>query len=117
MPARSTTPGDPFAAPQRGFTSSAPARNWQQGLLTGNGTIGAIVMGQPHDETFYLSHASLFLPKDDVNTKPDMASKLEEVRKAGWMELRQDGQHGERGSARGDQSAARIRSSARWSCM
>jgi alpha-L-fucosidase 2 len=72
---------DVFAAPARGFTSSAPARNWQQGLLTGNGTIGAIVMGQPHDETLYLSHASLFLPKDDVNTKPGMASKLEEVRK------------------------------------
>jgi hypothetical protein len=35
-----TVPNEFFALPPRGFVSSAPAKNWQHGILTGNGTMG-----------------------------------------------------------------------------
>lgn len=72
---------DCFAAPGRGFVSEKPAAGWQQGLLTGNGTMGALVMGQAHDETIYLSHASLYLPNRNSERYLDMASRLGEIRK------------------------------------
>ena len=53
---------DFFAHPERGFISNQPAENWQHGLLTGNGTIGAIIMGKPYNETITLSHELLYLP-------------------------------------------------------
>ncbi|MEI8235273.1 MAG: glycoside hydrolase N-terminal domain-containing protein [Verrucomicrobiota bacterium] len=52
---------DYFAAPARGFVSSRSAGNdWEKSLLTGNGTMGVMVPGDPFDETLYLSHAALF---------------------------------------------------------
>ena len=70
-----------FSAPSRGFISSAPAANWEHGILTGNGTIGALVMGNPHDETLFLNHASLYLPNSDESGPIDMASRLDAIRK------------------------------------
>jgi len=37
--------------PERGFISSQPAKTWEQGLICGNGTIGANVLSRPLDET------------------------------------------------------------------
>ena len=51
-----------FNSPDRGFTSWLPGRSWDEALLSGNGTIGAMVMGRPHDETILLNHALLYLP-------------------------------------------------------
>lgn len=54
-----------FATPKNGFTSDDWVHNTQEfrhGLLTGNGTSGAIVLGRPYDENIYISHASLYLP-------------------------------------------------------
>ena len=31
-----------LAVPERGFVSSEPGETWEQGLLSGNGTIGAL---------------------------------------------------------------------------
>jgi hypothetical protein len=49
--------------PKRGFTSTTlidnPAREWQQALISGNGRMGAMVMGHPLDETIILSEISL----------------------------------------------------------
>ena len=72
---------DFFARPARGFVSSAPATNWQHGLLTGNGTLGAIVPGNPYDEKIFISHGALFLP-NPVNARyVEMASRLPEIRR------------------------------------
>ncbi len=72
---------DIFATPVRGFISQQPAEDWQHGLLTGNGTMGAIVLGNPYDETLFLSHASLHLPLPKSKYLMEMNSRLGEVRK------------------------------------
>lgn len=72
---------DGFARPERGFVSCRPAADWEHGLLTGNGTIGAMVPGQPCDETLYLSHAGLFLPSPQAPAPVAMASRLSDVRR------------------------------------
>ena len=44
------------------FEADAPAEDWRHAMLTGNGTIGAMVEGNVSDELMHLSHAKLFLP-------------------------------------------------------
>jgi alpha-L-fucosidase 2 len=51
-----------FKPPLRGFVSDHPAEDWSQSLLTGNGSMGALVMGHPHAEAIHLSHAGLYMP-------------------------------------------------------
>ncbi len=69
-----------FNSPDRGFTSWLPGRSWEEALLSGNGTIGAMVIGRPHDETIILNHALLYLPAS-LPIKPiDQASRLNEIR-------------------------------------
>jgi hypothetical protein len=72
---------DPFAVPSHGFVSSAPAPNWEHGLLTGNGTLGAIVLGRPHDETLFVSHAGLYLPNKNSPDYMRMVDRLAEIRR------------------------------------
>jgi alpha-L-fucosidase 2 len=69
-----------FSSPARGFISVRPAPHWDHALLTGNGTQGAMVMGNPCDETIYLSHAALYLPEAQTDTSLDMARHLEKIR-------------------------------------
>ena len=81
----------PFAAlaeqaiqpPARGFISSQPANSWEQALISGNGRMGALVYGQPLDETIVLNHARLFMPLHPPLPPPDTASHLQELRD--WM--------------------------------
>ena len=44
------------------FEANAPASDWRHAMLTGNGTIGAMVEGNVSDELMHLSHAKLYLP-------------------------------------------------------
>lgn len=69
-----------FKKPDRGFTSWQPAENWEQALLTGNGTMGAMVIGQPVDETVILSHAALYLPQKRSGKTYIQRGKLEEIK-------------------------------------
>lgn len=69
-----------FQAPERGFTSWLPAPNWDHGLLSGNGTMGALVFGHPHDETIIMSQSQLYLPQEKSDELIDQASRLEEIR-------------------------------------
>ncbi|AFD06685.1 glycosyl hydrolase family 95 catalytic domain-containing protein [Solitalea canadensis] len=69
-----------FVAPARGFTSWQPAANWEHAMLTGNGTMGAMVMGQPYDETIILSHAALYMPLAQSKKPISQADRLEEIR-------------------------------------
>lgn len=52
-----------FERPRAGFVSSKPAENWEHSLLSGNGTMGAMVIGEPYKETVICSHALLYLPQ------------------------------------------------------
>ena len=72
---------DYFTTPAQGFISDRPAGDWSHSLLTGNGTMGALVMGQPHAETLHLTHASLYLPAPISEGFPEMDMELGTVRK------------------------------------
>lgn len=71
---------DYFKRPSRGFTSWLPAATWEHCLLTGNGTIGALVFGNPHDETIILSHGTLYLPRQRSARPFQQYQHLEEIR-------------------------------------
>lgn len=66
--------------PERGFISSQPADTWEQGLISGNGIIGANVFCNPLDETIIFSHSGLFLPMGNPLMPPDNAARLFEIR-------------------------------------
>ena len=50
--------------------------DWQHSLLTGNGTLGAMVPGNPFEVTIYLSHAALYLPSPEADQGVQMAPHL-----------------------------------------
>lgn len=68
-------------APSSGFVSWLPATTWEDALLTGNGTIGAMVMGYPYEETVILNHALLYLPNEKPVIPPNMAPQVDQIRK------------------------------------
>lgn len=80
-PAPAQHPAADPGAPERGFVSSRPGESWEHGLLSGNGTIGASVLGQPLDDTIVLSHERLFLPERPPTLPPLMGPRLFEVRR------------------------------------
>ena len=68
--------------PERGFISSTPADTWEEGLLCGNGTIGANVLSRPLDETVIFTHERLFMPTGDPVMPPEvMGDRLFEIRR------------------------------------
>ncbi len=67
--------------PEKGFVSWLPASTWEEALLSGNGTLGAMVMGYPFEEKIIVNHALLYLPNDAPLVPPDMAIHLDEIRK------------------------------------
>ena len=67
--------------PERGFISSQPAETWENGLISGNGTIGANVMSRPLNEIIIFSHERLFLPMGKPVMPPDNGNRLFEIRR------------------------------------
>lgn len=47
---------------ERGFHSDRPAKIWEESLVSGNGIMGAMVTGDPYQESIVLNHALLYLP-------------------------------------------------------
>ncbi len=78
--ATSASPG-PLPVPERGFISSQAAKSWEEGLISGNGTIGANVMSRPLDERIIFTHKHLFLPQGPPLMPPDSSVRLFEVRR------------------------------------
>jgi len=72
--------GGGLAVPKRGFVSSQAGETWEQGLISGNGTIGANIRGVPLDETIVFTHERMFLPQGKPVVPPDTAARLPEVR-------------------------------------
>jgi alpha-L-fucosidase 2 len=68
------------APPERGFISKAPATKWEQALVSGNGTHGAMVFGVPADETVIINHGLLYLPLHPPLPAPETATILPEIR-------------------------------------
>jgi len=72
---------DPLSdPPSRGFVSTRPADTWEKALISGNGTIGALVMSRPLDETVIFSHERLFMPWEPDLPVVDMAPHLDTIR-------------------------------------
>jgi len=69
-----------LVVPERGFISSEQARTWEEGLISGNGTIGINILSRPLDETVIFSHERLFLPQGPPTMPPDNANRLFEIR-------------------------------------
>ena len=67
--------------PARGFVSSQPADTWEQGLICGNGTIGANALSRPLEEIIIFTHERLFLPQGDPLMPPDNGVRLFEIRR------------------------------------
>ncbi|MCU4174278.1 glycosyl hydrolase family 95 catalytic domain-containing protein [Carboxylicivirga sp. N1Y90] len=66
--------------PRKGFVSWLPAAKWEDALLTGNGEMGAMVMGNPFEETIILNHALLFLPNEKPVIPPDMTDYQDTIK-------------------------------------
>jgi hypothetical protein len=67
--------------PERGFISSRPADTWEEGLLSGNGTIGANALSRPLNERVIFTHERLFLPQGPPTMPPDTSARLFEIRR------------------------------------
>jgi len=66
--------------PERGFVSTTPAKTWEEGLLSGNGTIGTNMFGNPLDETIIFTHERMFLPVHKAIIPPNQSDLLFEIR-------------------------------------
>lgn len=66
--------------PERGFVSSKPATTWEEGLISGNGTLGVNIFSRPSEETIIFSHERLFLPQGQPVVPPNNAHLLFEIR-------------------------------------
>ncbi|MCB1132467.1 MAG: glycoside hydrolase family 95 protein, partial [Verrucomicrobiae bacterium] len=69
------------AAPERGFTSKAPAAKWEDALVSGNGIHGAMVFGVPQDETVIINHGRLYMPLHKPLPPPETATILPDIRR------------------------------------
>ncbi|MCD6118085.1 glycoside hydrolase N-terminal domain-containing protein [bacterium] len=69
-----------FNYPEHGFVSSKQAGRWEESMIVGNGTIGALVPGNPKKEHIILSHEKLFMPEYPPTKAPDIGKYLPEIR-------------------------------------
>lgn len=67
--------------PERGFVSSQPAKTWEEGLICGNGTIGANALSRPLKERIIFTHERLFLPMGPPVMPLDQSARLFEIRR------------------------------------
>jgi hypothetical protein len=61
--------------------SSRPAQTWEEGLICGNGTIGANALSRPLNERVIFSHERLFLPMGAPVMPADQSARLFEIRR------------------------------------
>lgn len=65
---------------KRGYFSRQVPKRWEEAMLCGNGTIGAIIMGQPLEETVVFSHEKLFIPWKEKLPPVESAGDLRQIR-------------------------------------
>jgi alpha-L-fucosidase 2 len=66
--------------PEHGFVSRLAASKWEESMLTGNGTIGALVPGDPLNERIILCHEKLFMPAYPPQPAPPLYKYLDKMR-------------------------------------
>ncbi len=65
------------------LVSSQPAKRWEEALLTGNGNMGAMVLGRPYDETIVVNQCELYLPKGSLEIVQDFSGFMPAFKEAG----------------------------------
>jgi len=70
-----------ISPPDHGYVSNLSASRWEEAMITGNGTFGALVMGYPLKERIILSHEKLFMPENPPTNAPDLGGSLDIFRK------------------------------------
>ena len=60
--------------PERGIYDTAPATDWTQGFLTGNGEYGAVLFGAPALEKVVFNHHRFVLPNGTRSVTPPVIS-------------------------------------------
>ncbi|MFW5857590.1 MAG: glycosyl hydrolase family 95 catalytic domain-containing protein [Planctomycetota bacterium] len=58
-----------------------PATAWESAMVSGNGTLGAMVHGQPREETIIVNHERLFLPREAPGDPLAVAEHLPALRR------------------------------------
>lgn len=66
--------------PDKGAASSVPASRWGEAFLTGNGRMGAMLFGDPQNETLVANHCRLFLPLGSREIVADLVAHMPEAR-------------------------------------
>lgn len=66
--------------PEHGFVSRLPASKWEESMITGNGTMGALVLGNPLNELIILGHEKLFMPEYPPFEAPPLHKYLDKIR-------------------------------------
>ncbi len=77
----SITTAAPLPFPERGFVSIRPAKNWEEGLITANGTLAINALSRPLNERIIFNHERLFMPMGKPHMPPDQSARLPEIRK------------------------------------
>lgn len=65
---------------RKGFVSERPAEDWTTAIVTGNGVMGEMIMGDPTRETIIMNRANLWLPLHRPLPPVDTASHLQDIR-------------------------------------
>ena len=71
---------NPGAGITHGSISHTPALRWEDAFVTGNGRMGAMLFGNPTDETLVANHCRLFVPLGTREIVPDLAQYLPRLR-------------------------------------
>ncbi len=69
--------------PDKGFVSTDAAEKWDQALICGNGSTGALIYGQPVNETITFSHEDLFLPQAYPKKQIPLAQHIDKIQE--WV--------------------------------
>ena len=65
--------------PEWGFHSRRTAQSWEEYLVSGNGTMGLMVAGNPYSEAHVFNHTNLFMPIHEPLVPPSQGNHLAKV--------------------------------------
>ena len=69
--------------PVRGAAVTKPAPRWEEAFLSGNGRMGMMMFGRPHDEIIVVNHCRLYLPRGSREIVPDLGKLLPKMKVIG----------------------------------
>jgi len=63
-----------------GAATTTPAPRWEEGMLTGNGNMGGIALGNPYAEMIYVTQQEGFLPHHKLQQVPRAAAEMPRIK-------------------------------------